>query len=90
NIYTGEILALASVPDFFPANPVDALKSDRFNRMTAGTFEMGSIIKSFTTAMSLDSGLFDLNSIIDASQPIQASRNHFISDFHGKNRFLTL
>ncbi|MDD9329574.1 MAG: penicillin-binding transpeptidase domain-containing protein, partial [Bartonella sp.] len=90
NIYTGEILALASVPDFFPANPVDALKSDRFNRMTAGTFEMGSIIKSFTTAMSLDSGLFDLNSIIDASQPIQASRNHFIRDFHGKNRFLTL
>ncbi|WP_438722069.1 peptidoglycan D,D-transpeptidase FtsI family protein [Bartonella rochalimae] len=90
NIYTGEVLALASVPDFSPANPVDALKSDRFNRMTAGTFEMGSIIKSFTTAMALDSGLFDLNSIIDASQPIQASRNHFIRDFHGKNRLLKL
>ncbi|AQX29527.1 cell division protein FtsI (penicillin-binding protein 3) [Bartonella sp. JB63] len=90
NIHTSEILAMASVPDFSPANPVDALKSDRFNRMTAGTFEMGSIIKSFTTAMALDSGLLHLNSIIDASQPIQASRNHFIRDFHGKNRPLTL
>lgn len=90
NIHTGEILALASLPDFDPGNPADALKSDRFNRMTAGTFEMGSIIKSFTTAMALDSGLFHLNSVIDASKPIQASRNYFIRDFHGKNRPLTV
>ncbi|WP_455476695.1 peptidoglycan D,D-transpeptidase FtsI family protein [Bartonella sp. B41] len=90
NIHTGEVLAMASVPDFDPGNPVDALKSDRLNRMTAGIFEMGSIIKSFTTAMALDSDIFHLNSIIDASRPIQVSKNYFIRDFHGKNRPLTL
>ncbi|WP_332066053.1 peptidoglycan D,D-transpeptidase FtsI family protein [Bartonella sp. CB189] len=90
NVHTGEVLAMASIPDFNPGNPVEALKSNRLNRMTAGTFEMGSIIKSFTTAMALDSGLFHLNSIIDASRPLQASQNYFIRDFHGKNRPLTL
>lgn len=90
NIRTGEVLAMASVPDFNPGNPVDALKSNRLNRMTAGTFEMGSIIKSFTTAMALNSGIFHLNSVIDASKPIQAGRGYFIHDFHGKNRPLTL
>ncbi|MFT4347353.1 peptidoglycan D,D-transpeptidase FtsI family protein [Bartonella ancashensis] len=90
NIHTGEILAMVSVPDFDPGNPVDALKNDRLNRITAGTFEMGSIIKSFTTAMALDSGLFNLNSVIDASKPLQASRGYFIHDFHGKNRPLKL
>ncbi|WP_442895302.1 peptidoglycan D,D-transpeptidase FtsI family protein [Bartonella sp. CB175] len=90
NIHTGEVLAMASIPDFNPGNPVDALKSDRLNRMTAGTFEMGSIIKSFTTAMALDSDIFHLNSLIDASHPLQASQNYFIHDFHGKNRPLKL
>lgn len=89
NIHTGEVLAMASVPDFDPGKPVDALKDDRLNRMTAGAFEMGSIIKSFTTAMALDSGVFDLDSIIDASQPIRVG-NRVIRDFHGKNRPLTL
>ncbi|EYS92617.1 hypothetical protein X471_00108 [Bartonella bacilliformis str. Heidi Mejia] len=90
NIHTGEVLAMASVPDFDPGNPVDALKSDRLNRITAGAFEMGSIIKSFTTAMALDSEIFHLNSVIDASKPLQASKNYFIHDFHGKNRPLKL
>ncbi|MCZ2328672.1 peptidoglycan D,D-transpeptidase FtsI family protein [Bartonella sp. F02] len=90
NIHTGEVIAMASVPDFDPGNPVDALKNNRLNRMTAGAFEMGSIIKSFTTAMALDSGLFHLNSVIDASKPIHASRGYFIHDFHGKNRPLKL
>ncbi|WP_375695772.1 penicillin-binding transpeptidase domain-containing protein, partial [Bartonella sp. AC67GZZY] len=81
NIHTGEVLALASLPDFDPGNPIEALKSDRLNRMTAGTFEMGSIIKSFTTAMALDSNIFHLNSIIDASKPIKASSGYIIHDF---------
>lgn len=89
NIHTGEVLAMASMPDFDPNNPVDALKKDRLNRMTAGTFEMGSTIKSFTTAMALDSGKFQLNSVIDASKPLAAGRGHFIRDFHGKYRPLT-
>ncbi len=55
NVKTGEVIAMASVPDFDPNNPVHALDKDRLNRMSAGTYEMGSTIKSFTTAMALDS-----------------------------------
>jgi len=89
NIKTGEVLAMASLPDYDPNNPFDALKNDRLNRMTAGTFEMGSTIKSFTTAMALDSGLFQLNTMIDASKPLRFG-HQTIRDFHGKYRPLAL
>ncbi|HEV7252261.1 MAG TPA: penicillin-binding protein 2 [Mesorhizobium sp.] len=86
---TGEVLAMASVPDFDPNNPVNAHEKDRLNRMSAGVFEMGSTIKSFTTAMALDSGLVTLDSTFDASRPITIGRQT-IRDFHGKGRVLTV
>ncbi|MBV2143938.1 penicillin-binding protein 2 [Falsochrobactrum sp. TDYN1] len=89
NVKTGEVLAMASVPDFDPNNPVHALDKDRLNRMSAGTYEMGSTIKSFTTAMALDSGKFNLQSTLDASRPLVIGRQ-VIRDFHGKGRVLTL
>ncbi|PWL17009.1 cell division protein [Falsochrobactrum shanghaiense] len=89
NVKTGEVLAMASVPDFDPNNPVHALDKDRLNRMSAGTYEMGSTIKSFTTAMALDSGKFNLQSTLDASRPLVIGKQ-VIRDFHGKGRVLTL
>ncbi len=89
NAKTGEIVAMASLPDFNPNNPVGAHDKDKFNRMTAGAFEMGSTIKSFTTAMALDSGKVNMNSRFDASRPITIGRQT-IRDFHGKGRVLTV
>lgn len=89
NAKTGEVLAMASLPDYDPNNPFNALEKDRLNRMSAGTFEMGSTIKSFTTAMALDSGKVDLNSTFDARRPITIGRQT-IRDFHGKGRVLTV
>ncbi|KAB2699569.1 penicillin-binding protein 2 [Ochrobactrum sp. Kaboul] len=89
NIKTGEVIAMASVPDFDPNNPVNALDKDRLNRMSAGTYEMGSTIKTFTTAMALDSGKFTLQSKLDATRPLVFGRQT-IRDFHGKGRWLTL
>ncbi|MEP7454657.1 penicillin-binding protein 2 [Phyllobacterium sp. SB3] len=89
NVKTGEILAMASAPDFDPNNPYNALEKDRLNRMSAGAFEMGSTIKSFTTAMALDSGKVNLQSTFDARRPITIGRQT-IRDFHGKGRVLTL
>ena len=89
NAKTGEIVAMASLPDFNPNNPVGAHDKDKFNRMTAGTFEMGSTIKSFTTAMALDSGKVTLASRFDATRPITIGRQT-IRDFHGKGRVLTV
>lgn len=89
NVKTGEVVAMASVPDFDPNNPVDAHDKDKLNRMSAGLYEMGSTIKSFTTAMALDSGQVNLNSTFDARRPITIGRRT-IRDFHGKGRILTV
>ena len=89
NVKTGEVVAMASVPDFDPNNPVTAQDKDHLNRMSAGLFEMGSTFKSFTTAMALDSGKVNLNSRFDATRPITIGRQT-IRDFHGKHRVLTV
>ncbi|MGN6306676.1 MAG: peptidoglycan D,D-transpeptidase FtsI family protein [Mesorhizobium sp.] len=89
NIKTGEVVAMASVPDFDPNNPYNAQDKNRLNRMSAGLYEMGSTFKSFTTAMVLDDGDATLNSRFDASHPLRVGRQT-IHDFHGKGRVLTL
>jgi cell division protein FtsI (penicillin-binding protein 3) len=88
-IKTGEVMAMSSVPDFDPNNPFNAQDKDRLNRMSAGLYEMGSTMKSFTTAMALDSGKVTLQSRFDASRPITIGRQT-IRDFHGKGRVLTV
>lgn len=89
NARTGEVIAMASMPDYDPNNPFNAHEKDRLNRMSAGVYEMGSTIKGFTVAMALDAGTANLNSRFDATRPIQIAR-HTIRDFHGKGRVLTV
>jgi cell division protein FtsI (penicillin-binding protein 3) len=89
NVHTGEVLAMSSLPDYDPNDPVDALKPDRLNRMSAGVYELGSVFKSFTFAMALDSGKWKLSDSVDASHDLRIG--HFtIHDFHAKRRVLTL
>lgn len=89
DVRTGEVLAMSSYPDFDPNDPVDALKPDRLNRMSAGAFEVGSVFKSFTFAMALEDGVVTLDDSIDATRPIRVGR-FTINDFHGKHRVLTV
>jgi len=89
NARTGEVIAMSSLPDFDPNNPVDANDPDHLNRMTAGAFELGSVFKSFTFAMAFDTGAVKMSDVIDASQPIHAD-GFTIHDFHAKSRPLTV
>ncbi|MDF2372151.1 MAG: penicillin-binding protein 2 [Rhizobiaceae bacterium] len=89
NAKTGEVLAMSSLPDYDPNIAAQALEKDRLNRMSAGTYEMGSTFKAFTTAMALDSGLINLDDSFDASKPIRIA-GHTIHDFHGKRRTLSV
>ncbi len=66
DVNTGEVIALASLPDFDPNHPVDASDPDRINRLTVGVYEMGSTFKALSLAMALDSGKVTLNSRVDA------------------------
>lgn len=89
DIYTGEIIALASLPDFNPNDPASALVKDTFNRITSGIFEPGSIFKTVTLAGALDSGSVRIGDNFDARYGVRFGR-YTISDFHGKNRILSL
>jgi len=89
DIHTGEVIALASVPDFDPNDPKTALVKDTFNRITAGIFEPGSIFKTVTLAGALDSGAVRINDQFDARFGIRFGR-FTIDDFHGKHRILSL
>ncbi|HWV20331.1 MAG TPA: penicillin-binding protein 2 [Devosia sp.] len=89
DIYTGEIIALASLPDFNPNDPASALVKDTFNRITSGIFEPGSIFKTVTLAGALDSGMVRITDDFDARYGVRFGR-YTIDDFHGKHRILSL
>ena len=89
DVHTGEIIAMASLPDFDPNQPATALVKDTFNRITAGIFEPGSTFKTVTIAGALDSGLVKINDQFDARFGIRFGR-FTIDDFHGKHRVLSL
>lgn len=89
DVNTGEVVAMASLPDFDPNKPVLALDPNRINRMTVGVYEMGSTFKALTIAMALDAGKVTLNSKVDARQPLHYG--HFtIHDFDATHRILTV
>lgn len=89
DVQTGEMVALASLPDFDPNNPAEALQNNNINRMSVGVFEMGSTFKALTLAMALDSRRVKLNSRIDARQALTFGRFR-IRDFHAQSRALTV
>ena len=89
DVTTGEVIALVSLPDFDPNNPVDALEKDRINRINVGVYEMGSTFKAITTAMALDSGRFNINSTFDARSALRYGR-FTISDYHAQQRVMTV
>ncbi len=89
DVNTGEIIAMASLPDYDPNKPTDALDPLHINRMNVGVYEMGSTFKALTIAMALDSGKVNLNSRLDARGALSFGRFK-IHDYHAQNRALTV
>lgn len=89
NVQTGEILAVASYPDFDPNFPGKATPEQLRNRAAASVFEMGSTFKAFTVAIGLDTHVASPDSTFDTSTPLKMGYRT-IHDFHGTNRVLTL
>jgi len=89
DVRTGEVVGLASLPDFDPNDRQQALHKDRINRVGFGVYELGSVFKVFTVAGVLDLGLANLGTTYDATSPIRFGR-FSISDYHGKGRPLSV
>ncbi|HXG79141.1 MAG TPA: penicillin-binding protein 2 [Methyloceanibacter sp.] len=89
DVHSGEVIALASLPDYDPNRREQALDKERLNRINFGVYEMGSVFKVFTVAGVLDYGLASMRSSYDASSPIHYA-SFTIDDFHGKRRRLSV
>ncbi len=89
DVSTGEIIALASLPDFDPNAPGAAPADSRRNRAVYDRYELGSAFKLFTAAAVLETGAATENSTYDARGFYKVA-DKIIRDFHGENRVLTL
>jgi cell division protein FtsI (penicillin-binding protein 3) len=84
--HTGEVVAMASLPDFDPndrpAPPTsgDPADSPIFNRAVQGVYELGSTYKIFAIAQALELGLVNPGTMIDTRSPMTHGR-HRIRDF---------
>ena len=76
DVHSGEIVALASLPDFDPNDRPSPLTkgqpadSPLFNRAVQGVYELGSTFKIFAAAQALELGLVNPNTPIDTKGPI--------------------
>ncbi len=86
---SGEVLALVSLPDFEPNRIASSAAEARFNRVTLGVYELGSVFKTFTVAMALEGGRVALSDGYDVANPIRVAK-FVIRDLHAKKRWLTL
>lgn len=89
DVKTGEVLAMANLPDFDPHRPGASQDVARFNRATLGAYEMGSTFKTLTAAMALDYGTTSMKSGYDATRPIKIA-SFTITDTHPQNRWLSV
>ena len=86
---SGEIVAAVSWPPIDPNVPGSVPDKDRPDRLQGGVYELGSIFKLLTVAMSVDGGLATLDKVYDVTRPLTFGRFQ-ISDLHPLGRPLTV
>ena len=90
DIHTGEVMAMASAPDFDPNDPQATGSEGWLNRMSNGTFEMGSTFKTFSMAMAFDVGAVKSTDTFDASAPLHYGGFTIHDDRDVPRRWLTV
>ena len=89
NVRTGEILGMASYPEFDPNKAGSTPPGDMINHAAASVYEPGSVFKVFTLAMGLDLGQARINKMYNASAPLVLP-GRTIHDYDKDNRPLAL
>src|SRR6056297_56439 len=90
DVQTGEVISIASLPDFDPNDrprPLtqgEAADSPLFNRAVQGVYELGSTFKVFAAAQALELGLVSPETVIDTSGPMRVAGFN-IGEFNNKN-----
>ena len=81
NIKTGEIVAMASLPNFDPNKPGATLPETRFNHAAMSTYDLGSVFKPLTMAMALEDNVATKFEMFDVQKPYKV-RYKYIRDDH--------
>ncbi|MCY4052403.1 MAG: penicillin-binding protein 2 [Hyphomicrobiales bacterium] len=89
DIRNGEVVAMVSLPDFDPNHPMQSPPRNRFNQATLGVYEPGSVVKSFTVAMAIESAGLEPDEIFDASEPMRIGK-FSVRDFRPQARPLNI
>jgi len=88
---SGEVLAMATLPDFDPADPIpsglkpaaQAAATELLrNRVVADAYEPGSIFKPFIAAPALDAGLVQMDEAFAINGPTRSFGSRTIHDVH--------
>ncbi len=81
NVDNGKIISLVSLPDFNPNERQNITNVNFINRVTKGTYELGSVFKTFTYASALNDGLIDPETeFIDLPKSIRCDK-HRIGEY---------
>jgi cell division protein FtsI (penicillin-binding protein 3) len=88
DVKSGALLAGMSWPDFDPNHAGQAPSAARFNRLSLGVYELGSVFKIFSTAALLEEGAHFARQF-DAREPLQHGA-HKIRDYHAEERVLNV
>jgi len=96
DVYTGEVISVASLPDFDPnerprppTSGFDPSESPLFNRAVQGVYELGSTFKIFTAAQAMELGLVNPDTIIDIRGPLRWGK-FSIRDFSNYGKELSV
>ncbi len=81
DINSGEVLAMASLPNYDPNRPDTSLPKNLYNHASMSTYELGSVFKPITMAMALEEGVTDLVEKFPVQRPLKI-RDKVISDDH--------
>ena len=81
NVNNGNILSLISLPDFNPNERQNIIDVNYINRVTKGTYELGSVFKTFTFASALNDDLIEPETeFLDLPKSIRCDK-HRISEY---------
>lgn len=78
----GEILAMANAPSYNPNSRGRYDKDTYRNKAVTDTFEPGSVIKTFSIASALETGLFTPQTIIDTNPSWMSVHGRTVRDIH--------
>ncbi|MFW5915191.1 MAG: peptidoglycan D,D-transpeptidase FtsI family protein [Planctomycetota bacterium] len=83
DVQTGAVLAMVNHPEFNPNSPTDTPPDNHRNRITADSYEFGSVMKPITVAAALEEKLVNPETIIPCHNGAWRIGRRLLRDVHG-------